>query len=67
VAAPSKCPFVDQKGLIGYVMEAYKQMGQQKGAKIQGVLDSLGIKNINEVKPELYQGLYDGVEALRNV
>lgn len=64
---PKKCPFVDQKGLITYVMDAYKQMGQQKGAAIQGVLDAVGIKNINEVKPEMYQALYDGVEAIRNV
>ncbi len=64
--APSKCPFVDQKGLITYVMDAYKQMGQQKGSRIQGVLDSLGIKNINETKPEFYQPLYEGVEALKN-
>ena len=61
------CPFVDQKGLIGYVMDAYKQMGQTKGAKIQDVLNTVGIKNINETRPDQYQALFDGVEAIRNV
>ncbi len=67
-AAPAskKCPFVDQRGLITYVMDMYREFGQAKGAKIQQVLDTVGIKNINEVKPEMYQPLYDGVEAMRH-
>ncbi len=62
--APS-APFTDGQGLIAYVMGAYKEMGPQKGANIQGVLTSLGYQNINDVKPEHYGNLYQGVEALK--
>ena len=62
--APS-APFSDGQGLIAYVMAAYKEMGPAKGANIQGVLTSLGYQNINDVKPEHYAALYQGVEALK--
>lgn len=58
-------PFNDSKGLIDYVMGAYKAMGPAKGAGIQGVLTKLGFANINDVTPAHYQALYDGVEALK--
>lgn len=58
-------PFSDPKGLIDYVMNAYKALGPQKGAQIQGVLTSLGYQNINDVKPEHYGALHSGVEALK--
>ena len=58
-------PFTDGKGLLDYVMSAYKAMGAAKGAGIQGVLTSLGLANINDVKPEQYAALYAGVEALK--
>ncbi len=66
-AAPvaSGAPFTDGKGLIDYVMGAYKAMGPQKGAMIQGVLTGLGYQNINDVKPEHYGALFAGVEALK--
>ena len=63
--APLGAPFTDGKGLIDYVMGAYKAMGAQKGASIQTVLTSLGYQNINDVKPEHYGALYQGVEALK--
>ncbi len=62
--APS-APFTDGAGLIAYVMGAYKEMGPAKGANIQGVLTSLNYQNINDVKPEHYPALYQGVEALK--
>lgn len=67
VAAPAAAgaPFSDGKGLIDYVMSAYKALGQQKGAQIQGVLTGLGYQNINDVKPEHYGALFAGVEALK--
>ena len=67
VVAPvaSGAPFTDGKGLIDYVMGAYKALGPQKGAQIQGVLTGLGYQNINDVKPEHYGQLYAGVEALK--
>lgn len=58
-------PFSDGQGLIAYVMDAYKSMGPTKGAGIQGVLTSIGVANINDVKPEQYATLYAGVEALK--
>ena len=65
-AAPVQgAPFTDGQGLIAYVMGAYKEMGATKGAGIQGVLTQLGYQNINDVKPELYGALYQGVEALK--
>lgn len=58
-------PFSDQKGLVTYVMEAYRSMGPQKGAQIQQVLINMGCGNINEVKPEQYAALYAGVETIK--
>ena len=58
-------PFSDGKGLIDYVMGAYKALGAAKGANIQGVLVSLGYQNINDVKPEHYGALFAGIEALK--
>jgi hypothetical protein len=51
--------------LIDYVMGAYKALGPQKGAQIQGVLTGMGYQNINDVKPEHYAALHNGVEALK--
>ena len=67
VAAPAAtgAPFTDGKGLIDYVMSAYKALGPQKGAQIQGVLTGMGYQNINDVKPEHYGQLFAGVEALK--
>jgi len=64
-AAVQGAPFSDGQGLIQYVMGAYKDMGPTKGALIQGVLTTLGYQNINDVKPEHYGSLYQGVEALK--
>ena len=65
VAAPTTAPFSDAKGLMDYVMSAYKALGPQKGASIQQVLTGLGVSTINEVKPEQYAALFAGVEALK--
>ena len=64
-AAVQGAPFTDGAGLIAYVMGAYKEMGPTKGAQIQGVLTGLGYQNINDVKPEHYGSLFQGVEALK--
>jgi hypothetical protein len=63
--APTGAPFSDGKGLIDYVMGAYKALGPQKGAQIQGVLTGMGYQNINDVKPEHYGTLFAGVEGLK--
>ncbi len=68
-AAPApvagKAPFTDGKSMIAYVMGVYKQLGAEKGASIQKVLDAIGTKNINDVTPAHYDALYQGVEALK--
>jgi hypothetical protein len=58
-------PFVDQKGMIKYVMDTYKALGASRGADIQAVLTGIGTSNINEVKPEHYAALFAGIEALK--
>ncbi len=58
-------PFTDAKGMLQYVMDAYKSMGPEKGAKIQGVLASLGCQNINDVQVGQYAALFAGIEALK--
>ena len=65
VAAATTVPFSNPKGLIEYVMTAYKVLGPQKGAEIQGILTGLGYQNINEVKPEHYPAIVENVEALK--
>lgn len=65
-AQPTGAPFTDGKGLIDYVMSAYKAMGAEKGARIQNVLVSLNYQNINDVKPEHYGALFQGIEALKS-
>jgi len=64
-AATTGAPFNDPKGLLEYVMGAYKALGADKGQQIQGVLTSMGYQNINDVKPEHYAQLHAGVEALK--
>ena len=63
--AGAKAPFIDGKGLIDYVMTAYKEMGAEKGAKIQGVLTEMGLQNVNELRPTEYDAFYTKVEALK--
>jgi hypothetical protein len=63
--APAGVPFNDAKGLMAYVMASYQTLGPQKGAQIQTVLTGLGVQNINDVKPEQYAALYNGIEQLK--
>jgi hypothetical protein len=63
--APVAAPFTDKQGLTSYTMESYKALGAIKGAKIQDVLGSLGITNINEVTPAMYGQYYASIEALK--
>ena len=61
----AKAPFTDGKGLIDYVMTAYKEMGAEKGAQIQGVLVEMGLQNVNELRPTEYDAFFAKVEALK--
>jgi len=58
-------PFSDGNGLTKYVLESYKAMGPSKGPAIQELMTKLGYTNINDVRPEHYNALYQGVEALK--
>lgn len=63
--AANAAPFTDGKGLIDYVMTIYKELGPEKGAKIQGVLSEMGLQNVNELRPTEYDAFYVKVEALK--
>ena len=63
--SPSDCPIKSPKDLMDYVMASYKALGSEKGAMIQGVLNSIGCAAINEVRPDQYAALYAGVEGLK--
>ncbi len=62
---PTHAPFTTQKEMVGWIMGVYQAMGPTKGGLIQGVLDSMGIKNISDVKADQYQSLFERVEALK--
>jgi hypothetical protein len=64
-AAPVAVPFKDNQELTQYVLNVYRELGPQKGMQIQKVLDSLGIKNINDTRPDQYAQFYAGVEQIR--
>jgi len=65
-ASPSKpVPFIDKKGMTGYVLDTYKELGPQKGVAIQTVLNNIGCPTINDVTPDKFAALYAGIEALR--
>lgn len=59
-------PFNDGAGLVQYTMATYQAIGPEKGARIQQVLNSLGVANINDIKPEQYVQFYQGVEQIKN-
>ena len=65
-AYPSSLPFQDHKTMLAWVMTSYQNLPKDKGPLIQNVLNSLGVHNINDVKPEHYAALFAGVEALKN-
>lgn len=58
-------PFNNPQGLIAYVMEVYKEIGQEKGSRIHNWLIEHGYQNINEVTTEQYPKLYEFIESLR--
>lgn len=58
-------PFTDAAGMIKWAMAKYQALGAEKGAQIQQVMLGLGYQNLNDVKPEHYNALYAGVEALK--
>lgn len=66
VAAPvTAAPFQNPPQVMDYTMAAYKAMGPEKGNKIQGILQSMGVQNLNDLKPEQYGAFYQAVEQLK--
>lgn len=70
VAAPQQTPAptptapIAPFNLAHFVVESYKALGPVKGAGIQQILQSVGAKNINDVKPEHYETVKNAVNAL---
>lgn len=65
-AAPvTAAPFQNPQQVMEYTMGAYKAMGPEKGNKIQGILQSMGVQNLNDLKPEQYVQFYQAVEQLK--
>ena len=56
--------YADHAAMLAAVMASYKALGPIKGAKIQDILTSVGVSNINEVKPEHYAAIQAGLAAL---
>jgi hypothetical protein len=63
-AAAPTVPFTDHPGLLKWIMDSYQKLGAEKGAQIQTVLGSIGVRNINDVKPDQWAALVAGVSAL---
>lgn len=57
--------FADHNAFVQYVMDSYRALGPIKGAAIQDVLGSVGVKNINDVKAEMYAQVKAGIDALK--
>ena len=58
-------PFQNPQQVMEYTMGAYKAMGPEKGNKIQGILQSMGVQNLNDLKSEQYVQFYQAVEQLK--
>jgi len=57
------CPITDAKSLMDFLMTSFKS-NPTLGAKIQDVLQSVGCKAVNEVQPQHYRAVYDGVTSI---
>ena len=62
--ASAPLAFADKQAMMDFVISSYKSLGAEKGARIQGVLEAMGYKNINDVAPEQWGQLKAGIEAL---
>lgn len=60
----AKAPFTTPKGLTDYLMESYKSI-PHKAKELEALVHSLGYRAVNEIKPESYDAIYAGVEALK--
>lgn len=58
-------PFNDAASLVAYTMAKYNQLGQDKGAQIQTILNQFGLANLSDLKPEHYAAYHALVEAIQ--
>lgn len=68
VAAPAQAvqlPFSDKNGLTQYVLDTYKALGPQKGMGIQKIMETMSLRNINDILPEQFVQFYQAVEQLK--
>jgi hypothetical protein len=63
--AQAAVPFTDTPGLVQYTMSKYQQLGQEKGAKIQDVLNAMGLTNLSDVAPDHFATYFAQVEAIQ--
>ena len=64
-AAEAPTAFPSKEAMTEFVINSYRKLGPEKGAQIQGVLESLGYKNINDVVPAQWGALKAGIEAIK--
>jgi len=64
-AAEAPAAFPSKEVMTEFVINSYRKLGPEKGAQIQGVLESLGYKNINDVVPAQWGALKAGIEAIK--
>lgn len=62
----NQVPFTDSLGLQQYTMAVFKELGNEKGSQIGGILTNLGYGSITDVKPEHFATFYQQVEALKH-
>ena len=66
IAAPvTAVAFPSKQDMMDFVISSYKALGPEKGAMIQGVLESMGYKNINDVPDTQWGQLKTGIESLK--
>ena len=65
-AAPATATaFPSKQAMMDWIMTTYRELGAEKGAKIQEVLVAMGFQNINDVPADKWGQLKAGVEALK--
>jgi len=65
-AAPvTAAAFPSKQAMMDFVIASYRELGPEKGARIQGVLESIGYKNINDVSEAQWGQLKAGIEGLK--
>jgi hypothetical protein len=62
---PVNCPIQDSNQFVQYIMQAYTEIGQEKGTGIQTILGEFGFASISDVTADKFADFYARVEALK--